>query len=104
LAEEEGANVIFVECCCPYSVLRKRLAKRRGRKLPTDARLRHLEALRQAFEPLTELEADTHLQVETGPPLEQNLQYIFSAAYKLLRQQAHDTQALNCFKIVEELE
>jgi predicted kinase len=90
LAEEEGANVIFLECCCPYSVLRKRLAKRRGKKLITDARLQHLEAQRQAFEPFTELEDDTHLQVETDHALEQNLQDIFPAAYKLLKQQAHD--------------
>jgi aminoglycoside phosphotransferase family enzyme/predicted kinase len=104
LAEEKGANVIFVECCCPYSVLRMRLAKRRGKKLITDARLQHLEAQRQVFEPLTELEDDTRVQVETDHPLEENLQYIFSAAYKVLKKQAHDTQTLNCFKMVEEFE
>jgi predicted kinase len=88
LAEEEGANVVFVECLCPYSILRKRLTEREGKKLKTDGRLQHLEAMYQAFEPLTELEVDTHLQVETDHPLEQNLQYIFSTAYKFLRQQA----------------
>jgi predicted kinase len=86
LAEEEGANVILVECCCPYSVLRKRLARRRGRKLITDARLQHLKAMRQAFEPFTELEADPYLRVETDQPLEQSLQYIFSHAYCQLAQ------------------
>jgi len=88
LAEEEATNVIFVECRCPYSVLRKRLAERREKKMITDARPQHLEAMRRAFEPLTELEADTHLQVETDQPLQQSLQQIFSEAYELLRKQA----------------
>jgi len=73
------------------SVLRKRLARRKEKASITDARLRHLEAMRQAFEPLTDLEADTYLQVETDQPLEQSLQYILPADYKLLKQQAHDT-------------
>jgi predicted kinase len=88
LAEEEWANVIFIECLCPYSVLRRRLAGRESKQLKTDGRLQHLEALRQAFEPLTELEASNHLRVETDQALLQCLQHVFSGAYDLLRQQA----------------
>ncbi|MGD9206838.1 MAG: AAA family ATPase [Syntrophobacterales bacterium] len=87
LAEEKETNVIFVECRCPHSLLRKRLAKRRGKKLITDARLQHLEAQGPAFDPLTELRDDTHLQVETDQPLQQIVQEVLSAAYVLQGEQ-----------------
>jgi len=83
LAEEMQANVIFVECFCPGSLLGQRLAEREGRALVTDARLRHLEAQRQTFEPLDELANDIHLEVSTDQPLQQSLQQILSVAYFL---------------------
>jgi predicted kinase len=95
LGEENGANVIFVECRCPYSVLRKRLAKRRGRKLVSDARLQHLEAQRQRHEPLSELVAANHLKVETDQPLQQSLQEVFSTAYVLLGEQSGKSLSCN---------
>jgi predicted kinase len=91
LAEEESADVIFIECLCPYSILCKRLAGREGKKLTTDGRLQHLEAMCKAFEPLNELGAGAHLQVQTDQSIERGLQYILSAAYKLLKQQLPDT-------------
>lgn len=95
LAEEESANVIFIECLCPFAILRKRLAEREGKKLKTDGRSQHLEAMCQAFEPLNELRPGTHLQVQTDQSIEQSLQYILSAAYKLLKQQLPDTLRLS---------
>ncbi len=83
LAIEMGANVIFVECLCPDAVLRVRLAERQTKSSISDARLKHLEAQRQAFEPLDELGDDLHLQVSTEQPLQQSLQQILSAAYLL---------------------
>jgi aminoglycoside phosphotransferase family enzyme/predicted kinase len=91
LAEEMCANVIFVECICPVTVLRKRLFKRKGKKSVSDARVQHLEAQRQTFEVLSELEDSTHLQVSTDQPLQQSLEQIFSAAYLLQNLQAQSS-------------
>ena len=93
LAEEEGANVIFVECLCPDAVLRVRLAERQTESSISDARLEHLEAQQQAFEPLDELGDELHLQVSTEQPLQQSLQQIFSAAYLLQGKQTRDFQS-----------
>ena len=93
LAEEEGANVIFVQCLCPVAVLRVRLAERQTESSISDARLNHLEAQQQAFEPLDELGDDLHLQVSTEQPLQQILQQIFSAAYLLQGKQTRELQS-----------
>ncbi|UCG13585.1 MAG: AAA family ATPase [Deltaproteobacteria bacterium] len=92
LAEEMGANVIFVECLSPDSVLRQRLAVRQAQASISDARLQHLEAHRRAFEPLTELAGDIHLPVRTDQPLQQILQQIFSTAYLLEGKQSTESQ------------
>ena len=88
-----GANVIFVECLCPDAVLRVRLAERQTESSISDARLQHLEAQRQAFEPLDELGEDLHLQVSAEQPLLQSLQQIFSAAYLLQGKQTRKSQS-----------
>jgi aminoglycoside phosphotransferase family enzyme/predicted kinase len=93
LAEEEGAKMIIVECLCPDLVLRVRLAERQTKSSISDARLKHLEAQRQAFEPLDELGDDLHLQVSTEQPLQQSLQQIFSAAYLLQGKQTRASQS-----------
>jgi hypothetical protein len=71
------------------------LAGRDGKKLKTDGRLQHLDTMRQAFEPLNELGAGEHLRVQTDQSIEQSLQYILSAGYKLLKQQLPDTLRLS---------
>ncbi len=91
LAEEMGANVIFVECICPDTALRKRLSQRKDKKSVSDARVQHLEAQRQTFEVLSELDDSIHLQVSTDQPLQQSLQQIFSAAYLLRNHQAQSS-------------
>jgi aminoglycoside phosphotransferase family enzyme/predicted kinase len=93
LAVEMGANIIFAECLCPDAVLRVRLAERQTGSSISDARLEHLEAQRQAFEPPDELGEDLHLQVSTEQPLQENLQQIFAAAYLLQGQQTREFQA-----------
>jgi aminoglycoside phosphotransferase family enzyme/predicted kinase len=93
LAVEMGANVFFAECLCPNAVLRVRLAERQTGASISDARLKHLETQRQAFEPLDELGEDLHLQVSTGQPLQQSLQQIFAAAYLLQGKQTRASQS-----------
>ncbi len=87
MAKEMGANVIFVECFCPDTVLRKRLAGRQRKITISDARLQHLEAQRQVFEPLHELEESLHLRVKTDQALLESRYQIFSATYRKLNQQ-----------------
>jgi len=86
-----GANVLFVECICPDTVLRKRLSKRQDKKSVSDARVQHLEAQRQTFEILSELDDSIHLQVSTDQSLQQSLEQISSAAYLLRNHQAQSS-------------
>jgi aminoglycoside phosphotransferase family enzyme/predicted kinase len=87
LAEEMEANVIFIECRCRLSVLRQRLSERQERKSISDARLEHLEAQSQAFEPLDELWDGIHLPINSEQPLHQCVQQILSKGYLLRTQQ-----------------
>jgi aminoglycoside phosphotransferase family enzyme/predicted kinase len=86
LAQEMGANVIFVECLCPDSELRKRLAGRQGKITISDARLQHLEAQRHVFEPLNELEDSIHVRVRTDQALLESRYQILSTTYLKLDQ------------------
>ncbi len=88
LAEEIGVNVILLECVCPDLLLRQRLAAREGEVSVTDARLQHLEAQRQRFEPLVELADHIHLRISTEQPLQRSLLDILSKWYILQSQQA----------------
>jgi len=87
LAEEMEANVIFVECRCRQSLLRQRLSAREQRKSISDARLQHLDAQSQAFEPLDELWDSLHLPIDTEQPLHQCVHEILSKGYLLQSQQ-----------------
>jgi len=87
LAEEMEASVIFIECRCRQSVLRQRLAVREEQKSISDARLKHLAAQSQAFEPLDELWDSIHLPVNTEQPLHQCVHEILSKGYFLRNQQ-----------------
>jgi aminoglycoside phosphotransferase family enzyme/predicted kinase len=74
-------NLVFVECTCPHSILRRRLAGRREGGLITDARLHHFEAQRRAFEAMDELPETMHIRVRTDVPLEQSLLVVFAETY-----------------------
>ena len=86
MAEEMGAQVIFVECFCPDSVRRKRLAGRQGKITISDARLQHLEAQRHVFEPLNELEGSLYVRVRTDQALVESRYQILSTIYRKLDQ------------------
>jgi aminoglycoside phosphotransferase family enzyme/predicted kinase len=88
LSGEMEANIVFLECHCPYSLLRQRLSAREGQKSTSDARLEHLEYQRQTFEPLSEVPENSHLRLNTDQALEQCVQQILSGWYVLQRQQA----------------
>ena len=87
LAEEMEAKVIFVECRCGQGVLRQRLTVREEQKSISDARLEHLDAQIQAFEPLDELWDGIHLQIDTELPLPQCVIQIISKGYWLRSRQ-----------------
>jgi aminoglycoside phosphotransferase family enzyme/predicted kinase len=87
LAEEMEANVIFIECRCRQSLLRQRLSAREKQKSISDARLQHLDAQSQAFEPLDELWDSLHLPINTEQPLHQCVHEILSKGYLLQSQQ-----------------
>lgn len=87
LAEEMEANVIFIECRCAQSILRRRLSAREEQKSISDARLQHLEAQSQAFEPLNELWDSLYLPINTEQPLRQCIHEILSQGYVLQNQQ-----------------
>jgi aminoglycoside phosphotransferase family enzyme/predicted kinase len=92
LAEKMEANVIFIECRCGQSVLRQRLTEREERKSISDARLEHLDAQSQAFEPLDELWDGIHLPINTEQPLHQCVHQILSKGYLLRSQQGAATR------------
>jgi aminoglycoside phosphotransferase family enzyme/predicted kinase len=81
IARELEANLMFVECISPEPILRARLADRREGGLITDARLRHFEAQRRAFEAMDELPESMHIRVGTDAPLAQSLLVVFSETY-----------------------
>jgi len=91
LAEQMGANLIFIECRCRQYTLRQRLTAREEQKSISDARLEHLEAQSQAFEPLDELGDSLHLPINTEQPLHHCVQEILSKGY-LLQSQQGDAQ------------
>ena len=87
LAEEMGANAIFIECRCKQSLLRQRLTSREEQKSVSDARLQHLDAQSQAFEPLDELGDRIHLPISTEQSLHQCVHEILFQGYLLQNQQ-----------------
>jgi aminoglycoside phosphotransferase family enzyme/predicted kinase len=87
LAEDMEANVIFIECQCRQSLLRRRLTAREEQKSISDARLQHLAAQSQSFEPLDELWDNLHLPLNTEQPLHQCVHEILSKGYLLQSQQ-----------------
>ena len=92
LSREMDTHMLFLECHCPYSLLRQRLRAREEKKSTSDARLKHLEFQRRAFEPLGELPGNIHLRINTDQPLEQCVHQILSGWYLSQRQQAGDTE------------
>jgi hypothetical protein len=73
LAEEQGANILFVECRPPAGVIEQRLAQRAVSPGVSDARLSHLAAFRSSYEPFEGLESAWHQVVDTTRPVNEIL-------------------------------
>jgi aminoglycoside phosphotransferase family enzyme/predicted kinase len=71
LASELGVDFVFVECRAPRPVLEQRLAQREnaGTALVSDARLPLLESFMRSYEPVTELNEQEHIVLDTTAPL-----------------------------------
>jgi len=81
LARDLDADYIFVQCRAPLKLLEERLRRRERGKTVSDARLHHLEQLRQRFESLDDIPDDHRITVDTGRPLEENLHAILKHDY-----------------------
>jgi hypothetical protein len=92
LADHLEANVVFIECRCSELLVRQRLTARHEQKSVSDARLQHLEAQRQAFDPVEELADSLHLKISTDQPLRQCVHEILSQGYLLQTKQADISQ------------
>jgi hypothetical protein len=63
LSTEENARYVFIECQAPQEHLKKRLKSREEKDTVSDARIQHLESIRNDFENFTEDEP--RIQIDT---------------------------------------
>ena len=84
LARDMDANVIFIECVSPASVLKDRLKKREVKVTVSDARLHHFKELKNRFESLEDITEEMHIQIDTQRPMKENIMKILSHDYGLL--------------------
>lgn len=76
LAKRAGAPFRFVECRAPLATLRARLDARDGVASISDARAGILDDFAARFEPVTELQPDEHVIVDTTRPLDETLGFL----------------------------
>lgn len=81
LATDCDTNLIVLECACDADGIRERLRQRDLSAGVSDARLRHLPEMMEAFEPVREFDPSEHLVVDTCQPFEHSLAQVFSAGY-----------------------
>lgn len=73
LAVERGLPFYFVECRVDLEVSRRRLREREQADSVSDGRAEILDEVAAAWEPVDELDDDSHLVVDTTQPLDQNI-------------------------------
>ena len=76
MAEQSGADIVFIECTVPDPVLQKRLIMRNGRDTISDARISHFQSFKNRFEPIQTTETNRHLKVNTGASMDASLSTI----------------------------
>ncbi|HDM77088.1 MAG TPA: hypothetical protein ENG51_11560 [Deltaproteobacteria bacterium] len=81
VAEKWGANFVIVHCNPSISTIERRLKAREGRKLITDARLKHLEGHVKSFQELTENELKRAIVLNTDEEFEENVLKVFISSY-----------------------
>jgi predicted kinase len=84
LADMTGAQMVFVECIAPMSLLEDRLRRRESTDSVSDARRRHLNRIQKAFDPLTELPPRIHIQADTGGSADDAYRRVLSESHRLL--------------------
>jgi aminoglycoside phosphotransferase family enzyme/predicted kinase len=70
LANDQGANILFVECRAPITLLKERLARRADAPGVSDARLHHLPELQARYAPFTEIDDNLHVTMATGQSMQ----------------------------------
>ncbi len=69
VAERAGVRTVVIECTAPEQVVRRRMERRRGRNLPTDADFTVYLRIREQWEPLQR----ERIVVDTSKSISQNL-------------------------------
>ncbi len=87
-AEDAKAFLIFIECACSEDEIKTRLRKRESAPGVSDARLKHYEDMRDAFEPVVEVPSDRHIAVNTEISLQESIEIILAREQNLLARQA----------------
>ncbi len=71
MAERADAHFVVLECVCPEEVVRERLEQRRADKgEASDGRVELYAEQKEAFEPVTEQPAESHIEVDCAAPAE----------------------------------
>lgn len=87
LAEDEDANLVFVECRAPRGVLEKRLAAREAEAGVSDARLEHLDAFVERFDSWEPSNRVCRIPVDTSGPVGDALTEVLAEDHALLSRQ-----------------
>ncbi|MGD2011164.1 MAG: AAA family ATPase [Desulfobacterales bacterium] len=78
LAQEMAAWIVFVQCTCSETTIRKRLLERTDDMSVSDARVRHLDRHTAKFEEINELSAQCLINLNTEKAVAENLGMIIA--------------------------
>jgi predicted kinase len=78
LAQEIAAWIVFVQCTCNETTIRKRLLERTDDISVSDARIRHLDCHKEKFEAINELSAQCLINLNTEKPVAESLERIIA--------------------------
>ncbi len=81
IAGKRGAHFVIVHCKPSLPTIERRLRAREGKKLVTDARLKHLEGHVKSFENLKNNELKRAVIIDTDEPFEENVLRVFISSY-----------------------
>ena len=82
LAEETDAGLLFAECVVSENLLKQRLKERENKETVSDARITHYSSFKKGFEPLDDIDADSHIIVHAEQPADACVRRMLAAAYK----------------------
>lgn len=76
-----GARILFIECQATDEILCQRLKQREKHPSVSDARTEHFTALKERFEPLTEIPDKQRIRLDTTRSLKTCIRNLLMAAY-----------------------